>query len=143
MQLVIVTGLSGSGKTIALRVFEDSGYYCIDNLPATLLPHIQNHVADRDAAKVAVSIDSRSIAIESLPDILQTLKAQGIAAHLLFLDASLETLQGVQKQNDEPSVIREQGLVQARATLIGQREAQARQSVRQRLRASAIVEIAD
>ena len=92
MQLVIVTGLSGSGKTIALRVFEDSGYYCIDNLPATLLPHIQSHVADRDAAKVAVSIDSRSIAIESLADILQTLKTQGIAVHLLFLDASLETL---------------------------------------------------
>ncbi|MDP8567839.1 RNase adapter RapZ [Methylophilus aquaticus] len=92
MQLVIVTGLSGSGKTIALRVFEDSGYYCIDNLPATLLPHIQSHVANRDAAKVAVSVDSRSIAIESLPDILQTLKTQHIDVHLLFLDASLETL---------------------------------------------------
>ncbi len=92
MQLVIVTGLSGSGKSIALRVFEDSGYYCIDNLPATLLPHIQSHVADRDAAKVAISIDSRSIAIESLPSILQTLKTQGIAVHLLYLDAHLETL---------------------------------------------------
>ncbi len=92
MHLVIVTGLSGSGKTIALRVFEDSGYYCIDNLPATLLPHIQSHVANRDAAKVAVSVDSRSIAIESLPDILQTLKTQHIDVHLLFLDASLETL---------------------------------------------------
>lgn len=92
MQLVIVTGLSGSGKTIALRVFEDNGYYCIDNLPATLLPHIQNHVANRDAAKVAVSIDSRSIAIESLPDMLHTLKAQHIDVHVLFLDASLETL---------------------------------------------------
>jgi RNase adapter protein RapZ len=92
MQLVIVTGLSGSGKTIALRVFEDSGYYCIDNLPATLLPHIQNHVADRDAAKVAVSIDSRSMAIESLPDVLQTLKVQGIHVELLYLDANLETL---------------------------------------------------
>ena len=92
MHLVIVTGLSGSGKTIALRVFEDSGYYRIDNLPATLLPHIQSHVANRDAAKVAVSVDSRSIAIESLPDILQTLKTQHIDVHLLFLDASLETL---------------------------------------------------
>lgn len=92
MQLVIVTGLSGSGKTIALRVFEDHGYYCIDNLPATLLPHLQNHVADRNAAKVAISIDSRSVAIESLPDILQTLKKQGLQVHLLYLDASLETL---------------------------------------------------
>lgn len=92
MQLVIVTGLSGSGKSIALRVFEDHGYYCIDNLPATLLPHIQSHVAGRDATKVAISIDSRSIAIEALPDMLQTLSSQGIHTHLLFLDANLETL---------------------------------------------------
>lgn len=59
-----------------------------------------------------------------------------------FYDANRETLQGAQ-QSDKPSVIREQGLVLARTTLIGQREAQARQSVRQRLRASANVEIAD
>ncbi len=43
-QLVIVTGLSGSGKSIALRALEDSGYYCIDNLPATMLPHIAEHL---------------------------------------------------------------------------------------------------
>jgi RNase adapter protein RapZ len=92
MQLVIVTGLSGSGKTIALRVFEDSGYYCMDNLPATLLPLIQSHLAARESAKVAVSIDSRSIAIESLPDILQTLRTQGIHPNVLYLDASLESL---------------------------------------------------
>lgn len=59
-----------------------------------------------------------------------------------FYDANRETLQGAQ-QSDKPSVIREQGLVLARTTLIGQREAKARQSVRQRLRASANVEIAD
>lgn len=92
MQLVVVTGLSGSGKTIALRVFEDSGYYCIDNMPATLLPYIQQHVTDRDQTKIAVSVDSRSIAIESLPEILQTLKTQGVQTHVLFLDASLEAL---------------------------------------------------
>ncbi len=92
MQLLIVTGLSGSGKTVALRVFEDSGYYCIDNLPATLLPHIQQHVAERDTARLAVSIDSRSIAIESLPAILNTLTAQAIHTHVLYLDASLESL---------------------------------------------------
>ncbi|WP_144173528.1 SurA N-terminal domain-containing protein [Pseudomonas sp. Kh13] len=59
-----------------------------------------------------------------------------------FYEANRETLQGAQ-QSDKPSVIREQGLVLARTTLIGQREAQVRQSVRQRLRASATVEIAD
>ena len=60
-----------------------------------------------------------------------------------FYDANQERLQGAQNQSDNPSVIREQGLALARATLIGQREAQARQSVRQRLRESAKVEIAN
>ncbi|MFJ4455813.1 SurA N-terminal domain-containing protein [Pseudomonas sp. NPDC089392] len=60
-----------------------------------------------------------------------------------FYDANRERLQGAQNQSDNPSVTHEQGLVLARATLIGQREAQARQSVRQRLRESAKVEIAD
>ncbi|OUM30049.1 peptidylprolyl isomerase [Pseudomonas putida] len=60
-----------------------------------------------------------------------------------FYDANRETLQGAQNQSDNPSVIHEQGLVLARAALIGQREAQARQSARQRLRDSAKVEIAD
>lgn len=92
MQLVVVTGLSGSGKTIALRVFEDNGYYCIDNLPATLLPEIQKHVADGDQVKVAVSVDSRSMAIESLPDMLKALRTQGMEPHVLYLDASLESL---------------------------------------------------
>ncbi|MCE7764010.1 peptidylprolyl isomerase [Pseudomonas putida] len=61
----------------------------------------------------------------------------------VFYEANRETLQGAQNQSDNPSVIHEQGLVLARAALIGQREAQARQSVRQRLRDSAKVEIAD
>ena len=60
-----------------------------------------------------------------------------------FYDANRETLQGAQNQSDNPSVIYEQGLVLARAALIGEREAQARKSVRQRLRNSAKVEIAD
>jgi len=60
-----------------------------------------------------------------------------------FYDANRETLQGAQNQSDNPSVIHEQGLVLARASLIGEREAQARKSVRQRLRDSAKVEIAD
>jgi len=60
-----------------------------------------------------------------------------------FHDANRERLQGVQNQSDNPSVIREQGLVLARALLIGEREAQARLAVRQRLRDSAKVEIAD
>ena len=66
-QLIIVTGLSGSGKSIALRALEDSGYYCIDNLPATMLPQIAGHLHTANHDRVAISIDSRSAAIETLP----------------------------------------------------------------------------
>ena len=97
MELVIVTGLSGSGKSIALRVLEDSGYYCIDNLPATLLPQISHHLDARnqDAAnqnKVAISIDSRSAALEALPNAIEMLKSIGILVKVLFLESSVETL---------------------------------------------------
>ena len=89
-QLIIVTGLSGSGKSIALRALEDSGYYCIDNLPATMLPQIAEHlranmqsgnlqVANHD--RVAISIDSRSAAIETLPAHIKPVSY----THLIFL----------------------------------------------------------
>ena len=101
-QLIIVTGLSGSGKSIALRALEDSGYYCIDNLPATMLPSIAEHLqstkktpnklntANHD--RVAISIDSRSAAIETLPAHIEQLKAQNISTQVLFLESNIETL---------------------------------------------------
>jgi len=98
MQLIIVTGLSGSGKTIALRVLEDSGFYCIDNLPASLLPqiaqHIDRHTLSRvnNKSKVAISIDSRTAALESLPEAIRQLKEDGIEVSLLFLDSSQDCL---------------------------------------------------
>jgi RNase adapter protein RapZ len=98
MQLIIVTGLSGSGKTIALRVLEDSGYYCIDNLPATLLPQIAQHLNTdnmpfaSNKGKVAISIDSRSAALKALPNAIQELKDHDVDVHLLYLDSNLETL---------------------------------------------------
>ncbi|HSI24475.1 MAG TPA: RNase adapter RapZ, partial [Methylotenera sp.] len=79
MQLIIITGLSGSGKSIALRVLEDSGYYCIDNLPATLLPQISHHLDSVSQHKVAISIDSRSAALEALPNAVELLKNSDIA----------------------------------------------------------------
>ncbi len=96
-QLVIVTGLSGSGKSIALRALEDSGYYCIDNLPATMLPHISEHLDpahlnSTSHDRVAISIDSRSAAIETLPAHIEQLKAQNVATQVLFLESNVETL---------------------------------------------------
>lgn len=82
------------------------------------------------------------LAAQQVYALLSAVAAPSQAEVEAFYDANRETLQGAQ-QSDKPSVIREQGLVLARATLLGQREAQARQSVRQRLRASATVEIAD
>ncbi len=90
-QLIIVTGLSGSGKSIALRALEDSGYYCIDNLPATMLATIADHL-DADHKRIAISIDSRSIAIETLPVHINQLKSKNIDVQVLFLESNVETL---------------------------------------------------
>lgn len=98
MQLIIVTGLSGSGKTIALRVLEDSGFYCIDNLPASLLPQIAQHInTDKlqhlnNGSKVAISIDSRTAALDALPNAIGQLKHEGINVSLLFLDSNQDCL---------------------------------------------------
>lgn len=92
MELIIVTGLSGSGKSIALRVLEDSGFYCIDNLPATLLPQISHHLDATNQHKVAISIDSRSAALETLPNAIEMLKNSGISVQVLFLESSVEIL---------------------------------------------------
>lgn len=85
----------------------------------------------------------RELAAQQVYAQLSAVAAPSQAEVEAFYDANSRNLQGVQQQSDDSSVIREQGLALARATLIGQREAQARQSVRQRLRESAKVEIAD
>ncbi len=91
-QLIIVTGLSGSGKSIALRALEDSGYYCIDNLPATMLPSLSEHLTTVDHHLVAISIDSRSAAVETLPAYIELLKSQNVDTRVLFLESNVETL---------------------------------------------------
>jgi RNase adapter protein RapZ len=92
MQIFIVTGLSGSGKSIALRALEDSGFYCIDNLPATLLPQISHHLEASHQTKVAISIDSRSAALDALPSAIEHLKGSGNNVNVLFLESNIETL---------------------------------------------------
>ena len=88
MQLVLVSGLSGSGKSIALDVLEDSGYYCVDNLPATLLLDVVKFLGEAGHGRVAISVDARSVALSSLPEHLAALKARGVESTLLFLEAS-------------------------------------------------------
>ena len=92
MQLVVVTGLSGSGKSIAMKALEDSGYYCVDNLPAQMLIQIVEHLEAAGQSHVAVSVDTRSASLEELPAHIYDLKQRGTELHLLFLESNAETL---------------------------------------------------
>lgn len=93
MQLFLISGLSGSGKSVALNVLEDSGYYCVDNLPAELLHVLTNNLKLAGIRKIAVSVDVRSgNSVVLLPQYIEKLKQQDIDVHLLFLDANNETL---------------------------------------------------
>jgi RNase adapter protein RapZ len=91
MRLFIVTGLSGSGKTIALQAFEDAGFYCMDNLPAMLLPHVAQELsraADEGLKQVAVGVDARNRAfLAGTAKALDELTRLGISHRILFLDA--------------------------------------------------------
>ena len=92
MNLFIITGLSGAGKTNALRTFEDNNYYCIDNLPAKLLPNAIQDLENNQITSVAISIDSRSLNIEMLPEILEKLKLLNISFKLIFLTATIDQI---------------------------------------------------
>lgn len=92
MQLIIVSGRSGSGKTVALRALEDLGYYCVDNLPVALLPTLVHTVIER-YEHIAISIDVRNLAGDNneLNDALEFLP-HDVKPDILFLDASDEVL---------------------------------------------------
>jgi len=92
VQLILVSGLSGSGKSIALDVLEDSGYYCVDNLPATLLLDVVKFLGATGHVRAAISVDARSVALSSLPAQLAAIKANGAESTLLFLEANGTTL---------------------------------------------------
>ena len=91
MQLIIVTGLSGSGKSVVLKALEDAGYYCVDNLPATLLPQIYENL-NGSQTRIAISTDTRSAALEALPENIEKLKAQGVNVQVLFLESTKDAL---------------------------------------------------
>ena len=98
MKLVIVTGLSGSGKSIALNTLEDLGYYCIDNLPVFLLPAFAETLVeplkDKRYELTAVGIDARNNSTElgGLTPLLDSLRSRGINTEIIFLEAQDDTL---------------------------------------------------
>jgi RNase adapter protein RapZ len=92
VQLILVSGLSGSGKSIALKVLEDSGYYCVDNLPATLLLEVVDFLAEAGHDRAAVSVDARSAAVAALPENIAKLRSRGVDCRVLYLEANSPTL---------------------------------------------------
>ena len=93
--LVIVSGMSGSGKSVALKTFEDLGYYCVDNLPAELLPEFVRRMLASHASpdRIAVGIDARSLGdLSDVPEVLSQVGAQGMDTRLLFFDTRDEVL---------------------------------------------------
>jgi UPF0042 nucleotide-binding protein len=93
MQVVLITGVSGSGKSVAIAALEDAGYYCVDNLPAQLLVNLVQLQQQHHVAKMAVATDVRSAA--SLPQLLpqiQQLRQEGVSVQIVFLDASTDSL---------------------------------------------------
>lgn len=91
MKLIIVSGRSGSGKTTCLHLLEDLEYYCVDNIPASLLPALAKRLSDEKLhlARVAVSIDARNISddLRKFPQIYESLRADGVDSQIIFLDA--------------------------------------------------------
>jgi UPF0042 nucleotide-binding protein len=93
MQVVLVSGLSGSGKSVAIAVLEDAGYYCIDNLPTALLGSVVEHLRASGRDQIAIAVDARSGQdFSQFPMIVQNLKDEGLDVRVIFLEAKTLTL---------------------------------------------------
>lgn len=95
-RLIIVSGLSGAGKSTALRALEDLGFYCVDNLPSALLPALAGELTrspSRSTAPAAVGIDARNVSdLTAFPAILETLRNSGMDCQVLFFTADRQSL---------------------------------------------------
>jgi UPF0042 nucleotide-binding protein len=93
LEVILITGMSGSGKSVALHALEDAGYYCVDNLPPELLLSFVALEQQSNAERVAIAMDVRSAtSLPLVPAQLRTLKDQGVTVRPLFLDATTDTL---------------------------------------------------
>ena len=92
IHLIVLTGMSGGGKTVALRALEDLEFYCVDNLPSALLPQLVNAVIEGNSKhrRIAVGVDVRNRGADfaHMPTVLSGLAAAGVQVHLIFLDCS-------------------------------------------------------
>lgn len=93
LRIILITGMSGSGKSVALHALEDLGYYCVDNLPPALFEPLATVAQGDQTKKLAVAIDVRSAQdLHSMPEHLANLRGQSVTVDSIFLDASTETL---------------------------------------------------
>jgi UPF0042 nucleotide-binding protein len=93
MEIVLITGMSGSGKSVALHALEDAGFYCVDNLPPELLLDLVDLEQKHNATRVAIAMDVRSAtSLPLVPNQLEVLRNRGITVRSLFLDSNTETL---------------------------------------------------
>ena len=96
MRLVIISGLSGSGKSVALNVLEDAGFYCIDNIPVGLLQSFVEEImprSDQDYDNVGVGLDARNVPdIKRLPGLIEKLRQAGATCEVIFLQADDDIL---------------------------------------------------
>ena len=93
IDLVLITGMSGSGKSVALHALEDAGYYCVDNLPPELLTPFIALQHELHATRVAIAMDVRSgVSLPIVPQQLEALRHDGVSLRSLFLDATTDAL---------------------------------------------------
>ncbi|MEY4911179.1 MAG: hypothetical protein RL761_842 [Pseudomonadota bacterium] len=93
LELVLITGMSGSGKSVALHALEDAGFYCVDNLPPELLLPFIDLEEQHGVKQVAIAMDIRSsISLPMVPKLLSALKNRNVSLKSLFLDATTDTL---------------------------------------------------
>ena len=115
MKFVIVTGMSGAGKSTTLKMLEDMGYFCVDNLPIALLPKFAElaHAPGSDISQVAVGVDIRNgRSLDEMSSVLEHLKASGVAYQILYLEASDEVLVKRYKETRRTHPLAKQGRVE-------------------------------
>ena len=130
MRVVIVTGLSGSGKSTAIHVLEDLGFYCIDNLPVTLLPRFLElcESSEKPISRVALGIDLRErVSLRQYPDVFAELRSRGQRIEILYLEAADEVLLRRFSETRRPHPAADgsniaQGILTERERLAGLRE---------------------
>lgn len=93
LEVILITGMSGSGKSVALHALEDAGFFCVDNLPPELLQSFVDVEVAHNASRVAIAMDVRAASsLPLVPQQLAALRKQGVVIKSLFLDATTQTL---------------------------------------------------